>query len=109
MSDCTCRPHAERLTRKAAFTEKIALPQYANGCLLAIAGYYGEFDLASLDIKHCVGGIALREDYLLLAKMQGSSALANSREEGVRVETMSLLSHLSGKIKVSRKTRCSHN
>ena len=50
------------LRRKTSFT------QDPDRCFLASLGYNGEFHLARLEIEHCVCGIPLREDCLLLGK-----------------------------------------
>jgi hypothetical protein len=55
---------------QAAFTEELAGLQDCNDCFLALFGQDSELDLASLNVKHCVRYVALREHVFILPEFQ---------------------------------------
>jgi hypothetical protein len=55
---------------QAAFTEEVAGLQDCNDCFLALFGQDSELDLASLNVKHCVRYVALREHVFILPEFQ---------------------------------------
>jgi hypothetical protein len=62
------------------------IAQYAERCFLASFGDDRKSNLASLDIKHGVSWVSLREDGLLLGQGNGLSALAHGGERLLGVE-----------------------
>src|SRR5580700_3550696 len=82
----SCGSHANHLTCQRAFAKEITFLQYADGRFLAFFGYDGESHFAGPDIKDSVRRIALGEDRLLFLKSQDLPAVANRRQEGIRVE-----------------------
>jgi hypothetical protein len=79
------------LTCKRTFTEETPITQYADRGFLAILGDNGESYLACLQIKHCVRGIALGEDGLLLREEHRLPALSDGSEECLGVELAAVL------------------
>jgi hypothetical protein len=66
------------------FTEEVAGAQQGNGCFFAALGDHGKLDLALLDIKHRIGGIALGKDGLAFFKVEDGPAKAGLGEKGRR-------------------------
>jgi hypothetical protein len=73
---------------------------YAKGRLLARLGYYGESNLAFLNVEHSVSGVPLCEDCLPLGKEKDLLSLTDRREEFPQVEVA-----LLGRYDVSRAVR----
>src|SRR4029077_4164909 len=84
---CGGRAHTERLARKRAFTEKVSLTQYANGCFLASLRDHGESYLAGLDVKYRVSSLPLREDGFFPREEHKFPALADAGKKcaGIKI------------------------
>jgi hypothetical protein len=65
------------VTIHAAFTKELAGLQNRDYRFLAVIGYYGELDLAFLNVENRVGDVALRKHVLILAKFQYRLARAD--------------------------------
>jgi len=65
---CGCGAQAERLPRKATFSEEIALVQNADCGFLPDLRHNGELYLSCLYIKNSIGRVALSKERLLFGK-----------------------------------------
>jgi hypothetical protein len=78
--------HAQRLTGKASFTEKLVRSKNCDDRLLALLRDDGDLHLATLDVEDLVRGFSLRENDLVLAESTDVMALGNLGEKGFRIE-----------------------
>jgi hypothetical protein len=74
------------LSSQRTFAKETSITHYADSCFLASFGNNRKSDLACLEIKNRVCGIALREDGLLLTKHHSFPTLADGSEEHSGVE-----------------------
>jgi hypothetical protein len=65
----------------AAFAKKLARRQYADHGFLALLGYDNNLDPAFLNIEDRIGHVALRKDYLVLAKFKDGLPFAHLGEK----------------------------
>jgi hypothetical protein len=74
------------LPGKTSFAKKLVRSENCNDRFLALLGNDGDFRLAFLDVEDRVGGIALRENDLVLAEPVNAAPLADLGEKGFRIE-----------------------
>src|ERR1051326_6179066 len=79
------RPHAQRLSCKATFSEEIAWIQYAYRSFLAVFRNDGKSDLALVDVEDRIAGCALSVDRFFLWKRHNLSALTDAGKELLRI------------------------
>ena len=80
------RRDALRLTGQASLAEEFIRSENGDDRFLALLGNDGDLRLAFLDVEDRVGGIALRENDLVLAEPINAAALADLGEKGLWVE-----------------------
>jgi hypothetical protein len=80
------RRDALRLPGQTSLAEEFIRSEKRDDRFLALLGNDGDLRLAFLDIEDRVGGIALREDDLVLAEPINAAALADLGEKGFRIE-----------------------
>jgi hypothetical protein len=72
----------------AAFAKELAGLQNRDDRFLALIGYYGELDFASLNVKHLVGDITLLEYVLIFKEIQHRLSLSDFGEKEFRIESV---------------------
>src|SRR5436190_2242728 len=65
------RGHAQRLAGEASFTKKISAAQDGDDRFFPACGENRQLDFTLLNVKHGIGGTALREDDLVLSMLLG--------------------------------------
>src|SRR5665213_2564844 len=75
------------MTGHAAFAEELARSEDADHGFLFLLRHHRELDLAFLNVKHAVGGVALREHVLILLKFKDGLARAHIGKKDVRIES----------------------
>src|SRR6266851_8074956 len=81
----SCR-HADSLTRKACLTKEVALPQNCEDRFFALFGGDRELYSAFLNVEDSLGGLACREDCVVLLALRNRSCRAHCCKERLGIE-----------------------
>src|ERR1700676_406935 len=83
---------AQRLSCKAAFTEKVAGAENSDNGFFTLFGCNSEFDLAVPDVKDGIRGLALPENLALRTVLYRSVAAGDSRKNCFPIDRQDFLS-----------------
>src|SRR5690349_23271072 len=76
-ADGCCRCDAPRLSGQTCLADEFVFSKNCDDGFLALLGDDRDLDLASLDVKNRIGGIALAEERFALAISRGGSSTAD--------------------------------
>jgi hypothetical protein len=74
------------LTRQAPFAEEVGRPQDGHNGFFTMPRNNGELDLAFLDVKEGIGGVALRENRFILAVRGEGPSLTDLGQKALGIE-----------------------